>query len=87
MTRHYFQIDKLEPKQEARLKKVFLEPSAGVATEVVVGSCGSSGGSRTIGKGGRAVGDLGCFTPAVVEQVASEHETVDEFIAALEARV
>ena len=27
------------------------------------------------------------FTPVTVEQMASEHETVDDFISALEARV
>lgn len=30
--------------------------------------------------------DDGKFTPAMVEQLASEFESVDEFIAALEAR-
>eukprot|EP00903_Cladosiphon_okamuranus_P014647 g13582.t1 len=38
-------------------------------------------------QGGSRTGDGGRFTPAMVEQEASEHENVDDFISALEARV
>lgn len=80
MTRHYFQVDKLDAEQEARLKVVFQEYPA---SSVGVGR-GSPRGSRR--SDGRDIGDRGRFTPAVVEQVASEHESVDDFITALEAR-
>ena len=82
MTLHYFQVDKLDPQQDKRLRKVFMGNSApergGSARGVEV----SRGGYRDAGKG---VCDR--FTPATVEQMASEHETVDDFISALEARV
>lgn len=76
MTLHYFQIDRLKPHQEDRLKLIFQETSAPPA-----------GARRGSSKGGHDNGERGKFTPAVVEQLASEHETVDEFIAALEARL
>lgn len=76
MTLHYFQLEKLEVEQEERLRTIFAE-----APDVP---------SRRIsrGKGHRSPpGNAGCFTPAVVEQVASEHESVDDFISALELRI
>ena len=83
MTRHYFQVDKLGPAQDKRLRKVFKEPSAPPERGGSARGLGSSrGGScRDSGKG---VCDR--FTPATVEQMASEHDTVDDFISALEAR-
>lgn len=81
MTCHYFQVGKLEPAQEQRLRAVFKEYPA---------QQGGEGGTRGVSGGGRrgiVKRDGLRFTPAVVEQVASEHETVDDFIAALEARI
>ncbi|CAN0470740.1 unnamed protein product [Scytosiphon promiscuus] len=75
MTLHYFQIDSLEPAQNTRLRHVFNEHPAPEGTR-------SARGLRPTGK---EVCDR--FTPATVEQMASEHETVDDFISALEARV
>lgn len=79
MTLHYFQVDKLEPAQDKRLRKVFKEHSAPPER--------GAGASR--GGGCRDTDKRVCdrFTPATVEQMASEHETVDDFISALEARV
>lgn len=85
MTRHYFQIDKLEPRQEERLKTVFEELPASSSKQDVTGSRGGKSFRGTSARG-HANGHLGRFTPAVVEQVASEHETIDDFISALEAR-
>lgn len=75
MTLHYFQIDKLEPEQEKRLRAVFKEPPP------------QEGGVSRRGCGVSGTEDGGRFTPAVVEQEASEHENVDDFIAGLMARV
>lgn len=81
MTLHYFQVKELELAQDKRLRAVFKElPGGGGEGR---GGRGAKGSSRSeCGGGGR--GDRGQFTPAMVEQVASEHETVDEFISALE---
>ncbi len=73
MTLHYFQIDKLEPEQDRRLREIFKE----YPKTQKRGSRGISGGA----------GDGGKFTPAMVEQEACEHDCVDEFLSALEARV
>lgn len=70
MTLHYFQVTKLDPEQDSRLREIFKEYPTTPKTR---------GGSRN--------GDGGRFTPAMVEQEASEHENVDDFISALEARV
>lgn len=70
MTLHYFQVTKLDPAQDRRLREIFKEYPTPLKTR---------GGSRN--------GDGGRFTPAMVEQEASEHENVDDFIKALEARV
>ena len=70
MTLHYFQVAKLDPEQDRRLREIFKEYPA---------TPKARGGART--------GDGGRFTPAMVEQEASEHESVDDFIQALEARV
>ncbi|CAN0119203.1 unnamed protein product [Scytosiphon promiscuus] len=78
MTRHYFQVDKLEPQQDERLREIFKEYPALPKTR--------GGGSRSSSGGGDG-GDGGRFTPAMVEQEASEHESIDDFITALEARV
>lgn len=72
MTLHYFQVTKLDPEQDSRLREIFKEyPTT----------------PKTRGGGGHRNGDGGRFTPAMVEQEASEHENVDDFIKALEARV
>lgn len=87
MTRHYFQADKLQPHQENRLKAVFQEVP-GLSPTGERGRDARGRKSKTsVLECGRAVGDFGRFTPAVVEQVASEHESVDDFISALEARI
>lgn len=70
MTMHYFQVTKLDPDQERRLREIFREYPTTPKTRR----------SSRNGDGGR-------FTPAMVEQEASEHENVDDFITALEARV
>lgn len=82
MTRHYFQVDKLEPEQDKRLREIFKEYPA-----LPNGRGGGSRNGGSGGGGGSGSGDGGRFTPAMVEQEASEHESVDDFIAALEARV
>lgn len=79
MTLHYFQVDKLEPAQDKRLRKVFGESSGPEGGGSAQGD--SHGGGRDTGKG-----FYDRFTPATVEQMASEHETVDEFLSALEAQ-
>lgn len=81
MTLHYFQVSELEPSQDKRLRKVFMEEQVPERRGSARGVSRSSG-CRDSGKG---VCDR--FTPATVEQMASEHETVDDFISALEARV
>lgn len=87
MTRHYFQVDKLPPNQEKRLEAVFQElPGASLNVEGGRDARGRKSNNGVLDCG-RAVGDLGRFTPAVVEQVASEHESVNDFISALEARI
>ena len=75
MTLHYFQEDKLTPTQDKRLRVVFEEHSSTQKGFVRGGNCAARNK------------DGGRFTPAVVEQLASEHETVDEFITALETRM
>lgn len=90
MTKHYFQIADLEPRQEKRLQAVFQDVPRPVSSSSRGGVRDARG--RTISNGGtldcgKATGDLGRFTPAVVEQVASEYETVDDFISALESRI
>lgn len=65
MTLHYFQLEKLEPEQDTRLRAIF--------------------GEATV-QPRRAWGRRPQFTPAMVEQMASEHESIDNFISALEAR-
>lgn len=79
MTLHYFQVDKLEPEQDRRLREIFKENPKTAKTR-------GGSGSRRDGGSGAHNRDRGHFTPAMVEQEASEHETVDGFIAALEAR-
>lgn len=71
MTLHYFQATELQPEQDRRLREIFKEYPTPPKPR--------GGPSRT--------GDKGRFTPAMVEQEASEHENVDDFIKALEARV
>lgn len=74
MTLHYFQMDQLTPMQEKRLQAVFEEhPPAR--------KCPPDGGYHAA-----RMGDRGRFTPAVVEQLASEYDTIDTFIGALEER-
>lgn len=75
MTLHYFQMDQLTPMQDKRLRAVFEEHPP-------VYKCASAGGYHAA-----RMGDRGRFTPAVVEQLASEYDTIDDFIGALEARV
>lgn len=90
MTKHYFQIDELEPRQKKRLQAVFQDiprpasSSSGGEVRDARGRTISNSGTLDCGK---ATGDFGRFTPAVVEQVASEYETVDDFISALESRI
>lgn len=88
MTLHYFQLDRLDPEQDKRLRKVFQERSSAPEKG---GGGRSAGGGGGVSRGGscRDTGTGVCdrFTPATVEQLASEHETVDGFISALEARV
>ncbi|CAM9180173.1 unnamed protein product [Ectocarpus sp. 4 AP-2014] len=80
MTLHYFQVDKLEPEQDRRLREIFKDYPEPAKTR---GSSRCGGGSGRVAGGG----DGGRFTPAMVEQEASEHESIDGFIAALEVRV
>ncbi|CAN0188246.1 unnamed protein product [Ectocarpus sp. 12 AP-2014] len=80
MTLHYFQVAKLEPEQDRRLREIFKDYPEPAKTR---GSSRCGGGSGRVAGGG----DGGRFTPAMVEQEASEHESIDGFIAALEARV
>lgn len=71
MTIHFFQKE-LTAEQKARLKAVFDEASVARRREA-----GLSLGNGDDSNGGE-------LTPAIVEQVAGEHEDVDEFLAALE---
>lgn len=80
MTLHYFQVPQLDPAHEKRLRKVFKEDQA---PEKV----GSTRGVSRDWYGDTGKGVCGRFTPATVEQMASEHDTVEDFIYALEARV
>lgn len=81
MTLHYFQVDQLDPAQDKRLRKVFKEQQAPERVRAARGVCREW--CDDTGEG--VVCDQ--FTPATVEQLASEHDTVDDFISALEARV
>ena len=74
MTRHFFEVDQLTVDQDQRLRSIFDEDQPPSPCDRVVGDGSGAGGreERTI-------------TPAVVEQLAGENDTVDEFIVALEA--
>ena len=78
MTLRYFQIDNLEPAQDERLRAIFSESKSPPEQ-------GRRPASRRTA--GNDEGRMGRFTPAVVEQLANEHDTVDEYITALEARL
>lgn len=80
MTLHYFQVNKLDPAQDKRLRAVFREHPG------QQGEGGMTQASSNRVRGGIRARDGVQFTPAMVEQLASEYEFVDEFIAALEAR-
>lgn len=70
MTCHYFDVENLRVDQDERLKAFFAEPLASSA--------------RSPSFRGRGQG-RGFITPALVEQLAGEFDTVDSFLEALEA--